>query len=608
MKGLSTIMLAALAPGSTPAAEPGLVAHWTLDDIAGGVARDAGPHGHNATVCGPVAAAAGVLGPSARLDGISSRLEVAPEGLDFPGDFTVSLWVNVYGLDRGQQMIAAKNRYSLDEREWGLMVDSDNRFALYIRRGGWQTVAAATTPDPGHWCHVAAVLQDGTARLFVNGRLEGEKGTGTVEKQTPAPLTLGGSNDNGRLWQMLWGAIDDVRVYGRALAEEEIRAMQIGETGTHDIPAATREAGVVLWDPDVPVPNAAEIPRLQDVRFEVIKKREPEVDGYKWLHGVAIYRYKDTFFTSWGANVGKENTPGEVVLGRRSTDDCRTWSDVEAIGPTVEGEGRSHGVFLAHGGRLWAFHSRFGKGEGRMFPGLGMEAFILNEETDAWEPQGIVAQGFWPLREPVKMKDGNWFIPGCDEDWRAAVAVSHGDDLLRWDTVKIPVGERVITEATAWVDEDKITLVMRNQSPLDPANIRAAVSFSRDFGRTWSDPVESNMPLSTSKPYCGYLSTGQRYLLGNSVRGGNNSREHLTIAVSRPGQEMLCRMWLIRDAEVPGSLRDIYGYTDPQRLAYPHAIEHDGQLYVVYSAGHLGANQNSAELAVIPVGPLAVDD
>ena len=375
-----------------------------------------------------------------------------------------------------------------------------------------------------------------------------------------------------------------------------------------DVSAAARESSVVLWDPEVPVPGPGEIERLENTRFEVVKLREPEVDGYVWLHGMAIWRYRGVFFTSWGANVGRENTVGEVALGRRSADDCHTWSEVEAIGPSIEGEGRSHGVFLEHGGKLWAFHSRFGKGEGRMFPGLSMEAFTLNEATDTWEAQGIAADNFWPMMEPVRMQGGNWFVAGCDGDWRAAVAVSHGDDLLRWDTVKIDVGERVITEANAWVDKDNITLVMRNQSPLDPGNIRAAVSFSTDFGRTWTVPAESNMPLSTCQPFCGTLSTGQRYLIGNSVQGGNNSRRHLTIAVSRPRQELLSRMWLIRDSAIPEALRDTYGYTDPQNLAYPHAIEHDGKLYVVYSAGHLPANQNSGELAVIPIADLAVTD
>ena len=300
MRSYSTIVLLAVGLDATALSDLGLVGHWTLDDIGGDVAADAGPHGRHAAVQGGVTPATGAVGSSARFDGITGRLEVPAAGFDFTGDFTVALWVNVYALDRGQQMIAAKNRYSLNEREWGVMVDSDNHFTLYIRRNDWQTVAATTTPEPGHWYHLAVVMQGGTARIYVNGRLESSGETGTVDRQTPAPLTLGGSNDNGRLWQMLWGAIDDVRVYDRALDREEIEAMQIDETDTHDIPPAAREPGVVLWDPDAPVPNASDIERLGGIRFEVIKKREPEIDGYKWLHGVAIYRYKGAFFTSWG--------------------------------------------------------------------------------------------------------------------------------------------------------------------------------------------------------------------------------------------------------------------------------------------------------------------
>ncbi|MFH1566555.1 MAG: sialidase family protein, partial [Gemmatimonadota bacterium] len=152
---------------------------------------------------------------------------------------------------------------------------------------------------------------------------------------------------------------------------------------------------------------------------------------------------------------------------------------------------------------------------------------------------------------------------------------------------------------------DAVTLVMRNHSPADESDICAAVTESRDGGRTWAPAAESNLPLSTSKPYCGHLSTGQRYLVGNSVRGANHSRGHLTIAVSRPGEPQLSHLWLIRDAAVPAALRPVYGYAELQHLAYPHAEERDGRLYVAYSAGPLPANQNSAELAVVPVEELA---
>ena len=46
--------------------------------------------------------------------------------------FSIAAWVNPYELDAGQQMIVAKNVYSADQREWGLMLDNDNRFRFYL--------------------------------------------------------------------------------------------------------------------------------------------------------------------------------------------------------------------------------------------------------------------------------------------------------------------------------------------------------------------------------------------------------------------------------------------------------------------------------------------
>jgi len=384
-----------------------------------------------------------------------------------------------------------------------------------------------------------------------------------------------------------------------------VKSLVFPVTDKHDVPEAPKLERFPLWDGG-PVPAAADTPLLEGVDFVVIEKRQPDVDGWDWLHGAALIRHQDALFACWGRNKGRENTIGEVNHGRRSRDGGRTWSERFVIGPGVTENGKpiwahSHGVFLSHGGTLWAFLARFGQGKGR-FPGLCMEAFALDETAGEWASRGIVAQGIWPLREPEKMADGNWFVPGCDEDWRAAVAISRGDDLLRWDTVKIPVGGRIHTEATCWIDGPEITLVMRNESPLDRRNLCAAVSISKDFGRTWSPSIESNLPLAPSKPYAGILSTGQRYLIGNTVRDHGSKRWPLTIAVSRPGHKALSRMWRIRDAVRPGEAD-----ARPRRLAYPHAIEHDGRLYVVYSVGADGGNRNSCELAIFPIKQLGAE-
>ena len=59
----------------------------------------------------------------------------------------------------------------------------------------------------------------------------------------------------------------------------------------------------------------------------------------------------------------------------------------------------------------------------------------------------------------------------------------------------------------------------------------------------------------------------------------------------------------IRDGIRPG-----VGDKKYARLSYPYAIEHDGKLYVIYSAGQHGGIENNAELANIPIESLAVHE
>lgn len=86
---------------------------WSLDEVAGSVVV----HGNAQT-------AQGVLGTSLVLDGESVLVLEGSEKLA-GAEFTVSLWFNPYELTRGQQMLAGKNRYSRDERQWSLTIEPD---------------------------------------------------------------------------------------------------------------------------------------------------------------------------------------------------------------------------------------------------------------------------------------------------------------------------------------------------------------------------------------------------------------------------------------------------------------------------------------------------
>ena len=130
---------------------------------------------------------------------------------------------------------------------------------------------------------------------------------------------------------------------------------------------------------------------------------------------------------------------------------------------------------------------------------------------------------------------------------------------------------------------------------------------SKDFGRTWTEIRESNLPMAASKPYAGILSTGQRYLVCTTTADSANRRSPLTIAVSRPRESVFSRIYRIRDAAVavPGSSVPRIESHPQCRLSYPYAAEYDGKLYVIYSNdGSRGGNRNSCELAIIPIEKL----
>ncbi len=360
----------------------------------------------------------------------------------------------------------------------------------------------------------------------------------------------------------------------------------------------------VLWNSEVAMPTSADLERVDGASIHVIQPYAPEVDGFPWIHGVALAWHKGQLYASFGRNRGAENTAGEEAHGRVSADCGRTWGPISIIDEGAdENLAVSHGVFLSYGGVLWAFQGAF---YGTM-ERVHTRAYILNEETGSWMFRGIMLEdGFWPMQEPIALDGGGFVMAGlCVEkgyggvDDPAAVALSTGDSLDLWDLVKIPKAPELNMwgESTVIVSPEKIVSIARWREPY------ALYSESVDGGRTWSMTQKSNMPMAASKPYAGTLSTGQRYLICTTTADAGNRRSPLTIAVTKPGGLTFEKVYTIREAVDVGP-----GESHPNgKLSYPYAIERRGLLYVGYSNdGGRGKNNNSAELAVLPVASLGV--
>jgi hypothetical protein len=575
-------------------------AHWPLESQ-----RESGLR-----LQGEATVVTGVQGRALLLDGHSALELAGTAATGSAGDFTFSVWCNPLRLGDGQRMIAAKNRYRRGEREWGVMVDADGRFRLYLQQKGWQTVTAKTKPQAGHWHQIVVVRRAQTMELWVNGVLEGQAVLKEPLPITEAPVTLGGVLDDAPR-QTFAGALDEARLEARALSPAELAALHHPATATLPVPEPIEKA--VIWDEQKPVPKAADLPRLQNLRFSVIKPYEFKRDGYRFLHGVGLAFHKGRLYASFGHNRGGENTDTEEARFAVSDDQGRSWSSVITMDDGGPEFAVSHGVFLSHQGTLWAFMGAY---TGTM-TGIHTRAYRLNEANGSFEKLGrVIEGGFWPMQEPIRMEDGNWILAGivasgdaaAGGTHPAAVAISRGDNLLKWDLVRIPLAPglgKVWGESTVIVEGRRITNLSRYG-----AEAHALVAASEDYGRTWTPMRPSNLPMATSKPYAGRLSTGQRYLIGSSSADGGGRRAPLTIAVSRPGETRFSQV-LVRHALFPEGPGESH---ERASLSYPYAIEHEGHIYVGYSnngghAGRIGSgrelwNNNSAELAVIPIAEL----
>lgn len=393
-----------------------------------------------------------------------------------------------------------------------------------------------------------------------------------------------------------------------ALAKEEARVRGMLEKAKPKPMTATspQTADSPLWDERQKLAEGKSLPLLEGVEFRVIKKWDKPADGYTFLHGVGLAWHKGKLYASIGHNKGEENTVTEEAQYRVSDDDGRTWSELRAIDAGEEPDlAVSHGVFASHAGKLWAFHGAY---YGRM-QRIHTRAYSLDEATGRWVKHGVVVEnGFWALNQPVKMSDGNWIMAGISAGTYsdkttnpAAVAISHGDDFTKWDFVGIsaPQGIKMWGESSIIVDGANVLNIARYG-----AKALALIAHSKDYGRNWTTMAESNLPMATSKPCSGLLSNGQRYLVCTTAANNGGRRAPLTIAVSRPGESVLSKVFVIRHAESSAGGESAARLS----LSYPCATEHEGNLYVGYSNnGGRAGNLNSAELAIIPIKRLKAE-
>lgn len=202
--------------------ERGLVAYWSFDEGEGKIAHDYSGMGNDAQIRG-ANWVEGVSGKALSFDGRS--VLICGGGLElsfvFPADYSLEVWVKHTSKD--PQIYISKWTGSGSESGWWLgYYERAVQFGDYYE-GGQIRIKGQDIAD-GKWHYIVGVRKGNKLSLYVDGQkvAEGESPR-KVAGDNLAPLLIG---DFGNPRYPKWpfkGAIDEVRVYSRALSEEEIQ-------------------------------------------------------------------------------------------------------------------------------------------------------------------------------------------------------------------------------------------------------------------------------------------------------------------------------------------------------------------------------------------------
>jgi len=205
--------------------DPHLVGWWKFDDVSGEKAADSSGHGRNGTLKGGLSldknSVPGKIDKALKLDGRDDYIEVTGyKGVMGTGPRTVAVWINTKN-SRGEIT------------SWGAD-DYGKMFILGFIRG-----RIGITPSGGYlyinsevhddaWHHVAVVVEDAdlpnlhdNVKLYKDGTIADIHDIGLLDLW---PVNTGSGVDV-RIGRRFNGIMDDLRIYDRALSEDEIRAL-----------------------------------------------------------------------------------------------------------------------------------------------------------------------------------------------------------------------------------------------------------------------------------------------------------------------------------------------------------------------------------------------
>lgn len=333
-------------------------------------------------------------------------------------------------------------------------------------------------------------------------------------------------------------------------------------------------------------------------------KRSRVYTGYRqngsFNHHSQITKFKDRYYFAWSNGIVDEEAAGQRVL-ISSSNDCYHWSKPVSVAGDKDDPLVAYNSIALHAeeDKLYIVTMKEECTKDAAVPGMrridpASQAVYVYASADGEKFERVFQFSDnlkWIFEAPRLTADGHMMCVAAMKDGAAILRWPGADICEHPEIIEVPqpFGAHFPYGEGSWYQTDDGTIVVYWRD--EGFSCRLWVNYSTDNGKTFSEPVISDIPDSMSRVYVGKLDDG-RYFLCNNAFPDLLNRMHLMLMLSDDGYTFN-KVYILEND--PTSQRYI-GLLKENGYQYPCCLPDGDKLRVGYSVNKEDIECGTVEL------------
>lgn len=227
------ILFFACMPGSAQATSD-LIGYWNFDETSGATMADSSANSNNGTIQGSGVTHSTVVPPtncflnprSLSFDGSGGYVSIADNAsMDPANQISIAFWMNPSNVSNGYQHIVFKQGPVVTS--YGVWLNGDHVY-MEDNDNSVRSLTSNAALSVGQWHYIAVTYDGTTQKLYIDGALDNSQSLpGITLTYQNSPVKIGAGDYNNPFS----GKIDDLRIYNRALSDNEVTDLATGGCG-----------------------------------------------------------------------------------------------------------------------------------------------------------------------------------------------------------------------------------------------------------------------------------------------------------------------------------------------------------------------------------------